>query len=186
MIHGTSTSSWQWKYVQFYLRLKNISYITPKYNHQQRIPLSTDEVFRQIKNIKRNNFIIGHTQGVLIAICLHDKLESRGTFLLNTPQKGSSLLSWLLSETDEKKSSFDMRPYSKFIKDLLIINENTYEIIGINDFVCPHKAIRSNVNVYHSWFSHYFNTINPYLWFFYILKKNRIKYIRKIIYNYNL
>lgn len=184
LIHGTSTSKWQWKLAQFYLRLHGISYKTLKYNHQQRINKSIEDIknnfFTENDSINSNHYIVGHSQGGLIALHLHSFLNSRGTFLLNSPTQGSNLVAWLMDpeSTHSKESSHtDMRAGSEFIQQLDLLtkseefDKNIYEIVGLNDFVRPHESIKFNNDVYRSWFSHYSSAVNPWLWNTYIIKK---------------
>jgi pimeloyl-ACP methyl ester carboxylesterase len=172
LIHGSSVSDWQWAIAKFYLYISGLSFISVKYNSSQSINESRNQVLNQINLRDKDIIIIGHSQGGLIARKIHNQLGSKMTFLMNTPQKGASLINWLGPETLEPSSRNDMRVGSEFIKNLPNVNSETiHEIVGINDFVRDYEATVFGVNVYKSWFGHYFNAVNPYLWFSYVIPK---------------
>lgn len=173
LIHGSSVSDWQWVVAKWYLYMNNISFMSIKYDYTQKITKSAQNIVEKINPLIKNDIIlIGHSQGGLIARFIHDKINAKMTFLLNTPQKGASIINWLYSEYNSPHYKNDMRIGSDFIRNLPCSNSShIYEIYGINDFVRPYESIFFGKNIYESWFGHYFSAVNPFLWNFYIIPK---------------
>lgn len=173
LIHGSGTSHWQWLVAKFYMYIFGVSFVSVQYNYLQSIKLSCDDVVEQILPLLQSDrkiILIGHSQGGLIARSIFPKINPQMLFLLHTPQKGASILNCLYPETNEPTSSNDMRLGSKFIKNLYFpIIKHAYEVVGINDFVRHYECIDYGMNVYTSWFGHYFSAVNPYLWITHII-----------------
>lgn len=183
LIHGTGVSDWQWANAKLYLYLSKIPCFSVKYDHSQSINISCENVKNQIISycqLQNNNniIVIGHSQGGLIARCIHNEINSKMSFLINAPQKGAPIINWLYPESQKHKYSNslnDMRPNSNFIENLPNIedHERIYEIIGLNDIVGAENCISFGKYIYISWFGHYFSAVNPYLWYNYIIPKIR-------------
>jgi hypothetical protein len=176
LIHGTSVNDWQWAVAKLYLYLFNIPCMTVNYNSKQPINESCDEVFNQImsaNNEKNNDIIlIGHSQGGLIARKIHDQVNSKMTFLMNTPQKGAPILNWMYpNKSNQPCSRDDMKFDSEFIKSLPILKnfENIHEIVGLNDAISIEHCISYGKHVYFGWTGHYYSAVNPLLWLNYII-----------------
>jgi pimeloyl-ACP methyl ester carboxylesterase len=167
LIHGTGVSDWQWSIVRLYLRFFDRQYISVRYDSHQHIMKSCLSVLTQIpKDVDLT--LIGHSQGGLIALYLHKYLLKgvKETFLLNTPQRGASIINWLYNGDSLSDSVKDMRPKSEFIKSLQDIKlmGNIHEVMGLNDYVRKDECVVHHEDVYLSYFGHYFSAVNPYLW----------------------
>jgi hypothetical protein len=174
LIHGTGASHWQWAVAKVYLYVKGIEFMSVSYNSDQEIIKSCEDVINYISLFKENKdiILIGHSQGGLIARSIHHKIQSKMTFLINTPQKGAIIINWLFpNKLEENNSLNDMRCDSDFINNLSSLkdSDNIYEIVGLNDFIRPEHCICLGKNIYFSWFGHYFSAVNPILWFNYII-----------------
>jgi len=178
LIHGTGISSIQWLVIKLYLYISSINFVVVDYNYNQRINKSCIDCIKQIDDLnvdKRDVILIGHSQGGLIARNIHYKVNSKATFLINTPQKGASILGWLYPYGSEgninpkDESLLDMKVDSCFINELPKTNSTFYEIVSCNDFVRSYECICQNTNVYYGFFGHYFNAVNPFLWFYFIV-----------------
>lgn len=171
LIHGSGVGEWQWNVAKAYLCLFRLSHMTVGYDSSKRVDISCQNVWEQIP-LDREVALIGHSQGGLIARSIANNLNATKIFFLNTPQKGSPLLDWLYPIEENKirsDSDIDMRYGSDFIKKLPTeLKSETFEIVGINDFVRDSQSIFYGKNIYHSWFGHYFSAVNPYLWIQYI------------------
>jgi hypothetical protein len=201
LIHGSGVRDWQWAVAKLYLHISKISFMSVNYNSELPIEISSDIVFEQItKHLNKINqvktlvesneckekeneiILIGHSQGGLISRLIHNRVKSKMTFLMNTPQKGACLLNWLYPNNGENHpcSRNDMRPNSEFLQNLPDADPNEIcEIIGTNDVVLesesihfgnlPHQILNNEKHVYRSRFGHFFCAVNPYLWFSYVI-----------------
>ena len=170
LIHGTGASEWQWSIARLYLRLFNKQYISVEYNSRQCVEKSCKDVINQIPKIS-NISIIGHSQGGLIALYLHQYFDIKSTFLLHTPQKGAKIIDWLYHGEILSDQLKDMQYQSYFIQLIgnIKVKGNIYEIMGNNDYVREGECVVFKQNVYKSFFGHYFSAVNPYLWITYII-----------------
>lgn len=183
-------------YYKNYNKKNKIGLIIINYNSFQSLLKSCDDIINQINNNNKNNkdiILIGYSLGALLARSLkhHPKyknstLNIKQIFLINGILKGVPIINYLCDNNiynNEIQIYNDIKINSKFMNELNNnikkkyndeFNNNIYEIIGLNDiYLDPCLAISNinNKNIYKSYGGHYFNSVNPYVWFKFIFNK---------------
>jgi pimeloyl-ACP methyl ester carboxylesterase len=191
LIHGTGIDSIQWGVAKLYLWTKGIPWYCVNYNHSQRILQSKEDVLAECKKElvlesrkHRKVFLIGHSQGGIIARLLHSQcredpslgLDVQKTFLLHAPQKGALIIKLkekVFGYSSLKPCLQDMNFGSHFLKchysRACTTREDIFETAGIGDYVDPQLALCRFEHAYVSWLGHYFPAVNSYLWYSFII-----------------